>query len=79
MASIVVPTPIVLTLAQSYSSEEWEQKRSIRTQLYHDKAKAYSLRSMLFVQRRSVSVQTGAIALVSLLMLFLFQKWAEGQ
>jgi hypothetical protein len=39
---MIVHTPIALTPAQSYSSEEWQQKRSIITQLYRHEAKSLS-------------------------------------
>jgi hypothetical protein len=40
MDSVVVPTLVALTPAQSYSPEVWEQKRLIITQLYRDEAKS---------------------------------------
>jgi hypothetical protein len=51
MVSIVIPPKVVLTPAQSYSSEEWEQKRSIITHLYRDETKSlYDVRIILVQQ-----------------------------
>lgn len=39
MAFLAVSSSSILTPAQAYSAEEWEEKRSIITQLYREEAK----------------------------------------
>jgi hypothetical protein len=53
MASLIAPIPILLTPAQSYSSEEWDEKRSFITQLYRDEDRSLHDVRIILAQRHT--------------------------